>query len=655
LSRLVDWIDRHALSASLRSGDGDTLRRARLLVVVTLLLLAPNLLFDTLFLLTGEWLQMLSSVALGSCYLSGLTIVRRRGDLALATHLICGPLILLVLGHCYQHGGVLEPSGWSWVVLGVLMAFLLGGARVGKVWAAVHFAAVFVSIGAIVLGTSTTPDAAGIAPIASFSVIGLSVMFIGVALAYERMKDRMVTSLREASQRARLVLDNIGDGYLLVHADGRLTNERSAASEHWFGPTVPDVLVWDYLMESDDDRLRMSLGWEEIIADILPRELLVDQMPKRITRGSRTWSLQYCVVGEAEVRAIVVVVREITVALAALRAEEERAEQMQLFDLITRDAEGFRLFLKDARQAIAGLDTAHPVIQQRMLHTLKGNAGQVGARTVASMCHQIEERIACGDAVRDSDADELSRRLETIARRFVVLLADPKDALHLDGADVGSLRAAIRRGGTASELEALIDGWSGESMHQRLTRITDQARSLASRLGRSNVDAVVEGEALRYPRGRLDELFASFSHLIRNAVDHGIEPQEERLRAAKPARGTLELRSERTDDALVFTIGDDGRGVEWSRVRERALARGMPAETQADLAAALFEDGFTTKDHVDEISGRGIGMAAVAHAAHKLGGTVRLDSTWGVGTVVTVVVPAAAVFGTPRERQAAVA
>ena len=177
--------------------------------------------------------------------------------------------------------------------------------------------------------------------------------------------------------------------------------------------------------------------------------------------------------------------------------------------------------------------------------------------------------------------------------------------------------------------------------------IGDQARALATRIGRNEVDVSVDAPALRYPQGRLDELFSSFSHLIRNAVDHGIEPRDERIRAGKSPVGSLRVTAGSTDGALLFTIIDDGRGVDWAKVRQKALDRGLPVDTDEALAEVLFLDGFTTRDAADELSGRGIGMSAVKQAAVRLGGLVRLESTPGVGTVVSVAVPCVAVFGAP--------
>ena len=119
---------------------------------------------------------------------------------------------------------------------------------------------------------------------------------------------------------------------------------------------------------------------------------------------------------------------------------------------------------------------------------------------------------------------------------------------------------------------------------------------------------------------------------MRNAVDHGIESEDERLSRGKPAGGTLWLSTRQDGDNFVVQVRDDGRGIDWNRVRAKAEDQGLRVETRADLEAALFFEGFTTNEEVTAYSGRGVGLSAVKAATEARGGRLSVSSELGQGT-----------------------
>lgn len=121
-------------------------------------------------------------------------------------------------------------------------------------------------------------------------------------------------------------------------------------------------------------------------------------------------------------------------------------------------------------------------------------------------------------------------------------------------------------------------------------------------------------------------------HVVRNAVDHGIETGEERVAAGKPLEPTLALKAYTSGDALVIEVADDGRGIDWNVIARKASDAGLPAHSPGDLADALFADGVSSRDVVSELSGRGVGLAAVKQACEDLGGKVEVLSRKGRGT-----------------------
>ncbi|NIR35774.1 MAG: chemotaxis protein CheA, partial [Actinobacteria bacterium] len=132
-------------------------------------------------------------------------------------------------------------------------------------------------------------------------------------------------------------------------------------------------------------------------------------------------------------------------------------------------------------------------------------------------------------------------------------------------------------------------------------------------------------------------------HLVVNAVDHGIEPVEHRLGLGKPGIGTVSLVASIADERLSIVVSDDGRGIDWEAVERAARARGL-GTSPSELRAHLFLPGFSTVEHPSDFSGTGEGLALIADAVDRVGGSVRIDSETGIGTTVKVDLPASLVL-----------
>jgi two-component system chemotaxis sensor kinase CheA len=134
-----------------------------------------------------------------------------------------------------------------------------------------------------------------------------------------------------------------------------------------------------------------------------------------------------------------------------------------------------------------------------------------------------------------------------------------------------------------------------------------------------------------------------------------LEQPEERGRAGKPSSGTVTLSTVVEGHEFVIRVRDDGKGIDWDRLRDRAAALGLPVKTRADLERALFADGVSTADEVTGLSGRGVGMGAVQAACVDRGGTLVVDSIPGGGTTLEFRFPVAEMAPSPAELAGAAA
>jgi two-component system chemotaxis sensor kinase CheA len=180
-----------------------------------------------------------------------------------------------------------------------------------------------------------------------------------------------------------------------------------------------------------------------------------------------------------------------------------------------------------------------------------------------------------------------------------------------------------------------------EQLFRRFPRVV---RDVAKQCGK-DVALDISGQHTDLDKSILDALGEPLMHLVRNAVDHGIEPADERLTAGKPARGTVYLKAYHQGTQVVIEVRDDGRGIDAARVREQALKQGIikPEEaarlTDQEALNLIFESGFSTAAEVTEVSGRGVGMDVVRSVLDKLKGTVHISTQKSRGTTFQLRAP----------------
>jgi two-component system chemotaxis sensor kinase CheA len=157
------------------------------------------------------------------------------------------------------------------------------------------------------------------------------------------------------------------------------------------------------------------------------------------------------------------------------------------------------------------------------------------------------------------------------------------------------------------------------------------------------VELIIHGEQTEIDKTVIDRLIDPLLHLVRNSLDHGIEPPAARIAAGKPETGRIELKAYQKGGNVVIEIRDDGRGLVYDRIFSKAVERGLiPASANPapeEIAEMIFRPGFSTADAVSDVSGRGVGMDVVRNNIRSLGGTVEVASQPGRGACFTVRLP----------------
>jgi len=198
-----------------------------------------------------------------------------------------------------------------------------------------------------------------------------------------------------------------------------------------------------------------------------------------------------------------------------------------------------------------------------------------------------------------------------------------------------------------SELQRRVMELRTTPLARVLDNLPRTARKIAERLGK-RVEVQIVGAELELDRSILDRLGEPLLHVLRNAVDHGLETPAERAAADKGEVGRLVIEARRQKDCILLDVRDDGRGIDLQKVLRRAVSAGLVHADLADdlppdqVAAFIFEPGLSTAANVSDVSGRGVGMDAVKATVESLGGSIEIATEPGRGTCTTLVVPVSA-------------
>jgi two-component system chemotaxis sensor kinase CheA len=464
--------------------------------------------------------------------------------------------------------------------------------------------------------------------------------FFDNVIGLEKIVQARTSELNERNRDMRLVLDHVGQGFLTIDKTGVMSSQRSAIIERWLGPADENMSFADYLERSVPEvASAFRFCWREVIAGDMILELTLYQMPRRFTLKRRHYELEYTPILDAkeQLEKVLIVISDVTEHVEREDLEKQQREVVHVFERLTRDRKGFLEFVSEADEQVAAIhkgEITDPTVLKRIIHTLKGNALLFGIGTVGDLCHAMESRIVeDGSLPTGAERDELKAGWDRLRGTMSSLFNDDELAkIELEPAEFEAILRAVQRGEQRDKIARTILDWKLEPTTRRLARVAEQAQSIARRLGKAPLRIDLEPRDLRLEPGRWAPFWSTFTHVIRNAVDHGLETSDDRVKAGKPAEGLLRLATRVERDQFILEIADDGRGIDWAAVAQKASEKGLPHGNEADLTEALFKDGITTTALVNEYSGRGIGMGAVRSACQARGGTVKISSQPGQGT-----------------------
>ena len=273
----------------------------------------------------------------------------------------------------------------------------------------------------------------------------------------------------------------------------------------------------------------------------------------------------------ADLDRVLGVISDVTDELERERREQEQQEHLMMFQHARIDGANFEEAVTEMDRLVqmildCGCPDRHTLL--RTLHTIKGNAGMYGFTSLATLCHELETKIVdTGRGLPDIDIDRLAEVWATIADKVQVLIGSTqRDRLEIARGDFARLEQAVATGMPPAELMRLLRHIQRDPIGPRLARLAEQARRLATGLGkrRRRQDPGQRRPARQPPLGRV--LAVAGPPAAQRARPRDRSP-EERERAGKARAGNLGLVAREAGDRILIEVSDDGRGIDWERVR----------------------------------------------------------------------------------------
>ncbi len=496
----------------------------------------------------------------------------------------------------------------------------------------------------------------------SVATVSIARSFFDNVVGLERIVQQRTQELDVKNRQMRLVLDNVDQGLLTVDRAGCIAEQRSSVVDQWLGACGSQSSLVDCLSRVDARTAEaFDAGYEQLLMGFLPIDVSIDQLPTQMAFDDRHFGISYTPImdeDEEELEQLLVVMTDRTSIVAREQLEREQKETTTLLHRFTKDQGGFEEFFEEAALLVRAITERLcddlPLLK-RTVHTLKGNAMLFDVTTVARLCEAMEDEISTtGRAPDEALVGELEQRWSRLRDSLrVVLEGRDRDAIVLRDDEYRSLLRLALREPSHAALADMLMALRLEDSHERLARVAAQAQIMAIRLDKGAIDVRIDASGHKLEPHRWASFWRDFVHVVRNAVDHGLETTREREERGKSGTPTLTLSTHVRGSEFVVSIEDDGRGIDWDRVRAKAKACGLPHATEADLEAALFSDGMSTRDDVTAFSGRGVGLGAVRSACEERGGHIRVWSRLGHGTRFDFVFPVDQMAPRPQEMLAA--
>ncbi len=473
--------------------------------------------------------------------------------------------------------------------------------------------------------------------------------------SYEEISAAVINAIsavkRRVEEKTNLIMQNVNVGVMVIDKNMEIQSGYSAFCHQLFETdSIAGNKFCAVLNLDPRQTAHIAATISQIFDDVMPVDVSLSMLPERVKFKLKTIQIVATVVRGAanEIEYILFTLSDAT-RLEALEAENsENASLMK----VLKNRESFVAFLKDAMTSLDRLiaSKSSQAEIRRDLHTIKGNSGMFDMNSTMAFIGKIEDRDQINVEDINSVRLQLTHFIEKYGEILGVSLSDTADDKHIIlESSLTDIEAELNKAKTVDQAVAIVHNLATKirmrPIRSLLGPIEERVQALGTRLGKE-ISCKVIGDDIPVDPKRFSPVSQVLSHVLRNAVDHGIEEQIDREMAGKVGAGQITLScSTSSDGALLFTIADDGRGINLEKLISKAAQKGVDTlenllkRKRSDQLRLIFLDGVSTSNEVSDISGRGVGMGALLSTVEALGGMIHIDSVEGAGTKLSITIP----------------
>ncbi len=508
-----------------------------------------------------------------------------------------------------------------------------------------------------------------------FYIVILIPLFVAYRRHNKQVNDELENKVKERTKQVKALLDNAEQGFLSFSQDLTVHNEYSKECIRIFAKEIGGEDISELLFYGDErqktlftDAIR-SFGKDD---DALMVENILSLLPRGLKINDKIVQVDY---KRVDVDDFMVVLTDITEKkILEKNLQKEKNILKMVVSAVVNPAEFFELtndyeqFMLERLTYIDGSKTVLHNISEiyRMVHTFKGVFAQKDFITTPQGLHKLESRFSKFMNEKNTTNEELIRvlqkvELEAWLKKDLDILTqilgeeffDKKDKIVINTKLLEELEEKIRVMVGRSEpedekLKSIL--FEIEKLRQRplcelLGSYPKFVWQLAARVEKNIYPVKLICSQDIYVDDAVKPFIKSLIHLFRNSVDHGLETPEERILSQKDENGTISCVVSTDDECVQITIADDGRGMDATKIAQKAIENGMVTQEQVanmpedEILELIFEDGFSTKTEVNDISGRGVGLGAVKSELQKIGGSLKITTKIGVGSTLIFKIP----------------
>lgn len=477
----------------------------------------------------------------------------------------------------------------------------------------------------------------------------------------EAIVSERTLELRKLNETLSAVLNSLGQGFLTFNKAGETGKVYTKACAEIMG-TAPDGKNIKQLLRIDEAKISEFDMWlKALFSEALPFDNLKVLGPSTLPlTADKHITLDYYPLRQNDQLTEVVTVA--TDKTAEWRAQLELERERQYASMVVRyvkNKDQFLQFLISLKKNLGAVEAiARSVMSQdqideafRVLHTIEGEAGTFSVMSIRNLAKEAQKIL---EPLRKNQASigevqkqfldsvlELQSHLIQFLKENSHLIKLPKEGnsrtVEIEADDLRNFANQMSRDGVAKNLISdFFDTFLIEPVEKRFSAFEGLVQDVAIRLGKKIKPLVIVGGETKIHPEPYANFFASLVHVFRNAVDHGIEPPDERGWIEKDEAGQIQISFEQKGQYYLLRIEDDGQGIDRSRLRKK-LSERFPNQDFANLGddeliQCIFLPGFSSRETIGEFSGRGVGMDAVKAEVSRIGGTVKVFSEEGKGS-----------------------